>query len=479
MSLLVSILLSSPVRAAECGDFDAAAIVDDVLYANLADAVAAAPRWGTVWICPGERALQAEIDGSLHLTLAGLGAAEDVVLSGQGSHRVVRVVGEGSLALRDLTLAEGWSADAGGALWSMHASVELDGVIARDNQAYTGGAVAVGQVPRLRITDSRFQDNQAFGGGSVAVMGADRFELSDSSFEGGVASFEGGDLALGEVAQAVVTRGSFLGGQAGWQGGAIALLGGSLRVVDSDFDSTWADQQGGAIFATDLDHDGDADDVVLVVEGSDFLACQAGQDGGALRVAETLSATVRVRDSRFSWTWASARGGALSLGEAGTLTARIEDSRFEEGSASEGGAIDLGTRGQASLVLSGLEFLGNSATQGGAISLTDQARELSLSVSDSVFAGNRATRVGGSAVHVGDGVEAASLVLLRASLQDNLGGRAAVRLSRRSTLSARATDWGAALLDNGPADVASPAFTRSWDGVVDELTCAGDGDCSW
>lgn len=485
MSLLVSILLAaSPADAAassegRCGDFDAAAVVEGVAYANLGDALAAAPRFGTVWICPGTRALQAEVDGARHLTLAGVGAAEDVVLTGRGSHRVLRVVGTGSLILRDLTVADGYSAAAGGAIWSEHASLELDGVIARDNQAETGGAVAVGQVPLLSISDSRFQDNRAYGGGSVAVMGADRFELLRSELSGGIASFEGGELALGDVPRARVDGSRFQGAQAGWQGGAIALLGGSLHVVDSVFEDTWAEELGGAIFATDVDHEGDADEVVLVVEGGDFHTCQAGQDGGAVRVAETLSATVRVLDSSFTWTWADARGGALALGEAGTLTARVQDSRFEQASASEGGAVAVGTRGTASLTLAGVQLVGNSATQGGALSLHGQARAVELAVVDTGFVGNSATRTGGSAVHVGDQVESAALSLRGATFQDNLGGVAAVRLSEVGALRAWATDWGADGADNGPADVASPAFSLSWPGRVAELRCDGAGGCSW
>ena len=152
-------------------------------------------------------------------------------ISGDKRFRIFSVHG-GALAIKDLTLADGYARrapnDSGGALWlEGKAHVTVSNVSFRDNEAIHGGAIGIGSGAsilsiegssfvnnraelgggalftnsfrsRVIVTNSSFVDNRALDadghGGAIYAWNTDALDISNSSFTGNKAQ-KGGAIA--------------------------------------------------------------------------------------------------------------------------------------------------------------------------------------------------------------------------------------------------------------------------------------------
>jgi predicted outer membrane repeat protein len=357
------------------------------------------------------------------------------------------VAAPGSLTVSDASFEANTAEVSGGAV----AAFDTPSLITEssfDENGVGGGGGAVFTFsfyePRatLSIGRSSFADNESGNGSGGAVLVSDQSAtVSDTAFRGNTAGFGGGAIAYTSTfslqTSLTVEGGSFEGNAAinpfsFGMGGAI-FNGGSLIVRDSRFDGNRVvaplAAQGGAIhnqFAAEM-----------TVEGSLFRDNLARSDGdvsyaaGGALGGDSLSA-ITVVGSRFLGNRAEARtvqahGGAIKNhgsyfpGDVRALTVR--DSFFQGNSASglgpspwgqgvtavggavynEGGPVDVsgttfldnlaqGTSGGATET-GGFAVGGGLATSGGG----------PLTLSDSLFAGNRAVSGSGGSASLGGG----------------------------------------------------------------------------
>jgi CSLREA domain-containing protein len=136
---------------------------------------------------------QGDLDVGEDLTIEGAGPGATII-DALGGSRVLASTSGVALTLRDLTLRNGASSDAGGAI-NAEGSLSLEDVVVRDSESgSTGGGVFAGSIDALR---SRFTGNVASlgGGGVTAIDGT----IRDCTFDDNTADgFLGGsDLLTG------------------------------------------------------------------------------------------------------------------------------------------------------------------------------------------------------------------------------------------------------------------------------------------
>ncbi len=143
-----------------------------------------------------------------------------VVIDGGGAVGLFSVAGGVSLGIVGLTLQNGSSSDAGGAIDARNAGAVsiVDATLAR-NQAASGGAVATGTAP-LTIAGTTFVDNTASGDGGA--IDAASVAVTNSTFSGNQAPLGG---AIHVSAGLTVANGTFVDNAT--TGPAISLDGGA------------------------------------------------------------------------------------------------------------------------------------------------------------------------------------------------------------------------------------------------------------
>jgi predicted outer membrane repeat protein len=220
------------------------------------------------------------------------------------------------------------------------------------------------------------------------------------------------------------------------EGGAIYMDGwlsaGLLSVEDATFFGNTSDEDGGAIFATDVD--------LATITNSTFT------DNHAIGESDTTE------------------GGAVYFQSSGSLT--VVGSRFTGNSAYEdGGAIDLDSEFSGDLTVLNSTFVNNHASgdldaDGGAI----EGQGYTMTVSNSTFKGNVVTGLGG-----GGAISAETATITGSSFTRNTsqthGGAVALslpassdlRLIRRNTFSRNEAQVGGGAITLGPCG----ATTRS------------------
>jgi CSLREA domain-containing protein len=293
------------------------------------------------------------------------GTSQSIIVSGQGTTRVLEVGADASLTLDGLTIADGVAANAGGVLNS----------------------------GTLLVTNSTLSGNRTenFGnGGGIWNTAGGILTVEDSTFSGNGPPEGTEPLTLGagvyNDGEALVENSTFSDNDADHGGGIFDA--GRLTVRDSTFTRNSAGE-GGAI------HDIAA--ATLSIANSSFVGnFTTVGSGGAISSRD--GTTVTVANSIFSENGASDAGAIASDG-----TLIVAHSTFEGNGANGGGAIEsFGT-----FTVTDSTFTGNSALGGGGIVLigvgtirrstfasnvADSAAGIAnggtLTVSNSTFAGN-------------------------------------------------------------------------------------------
>ncbi len=143
-------------------------------------------------------------------------------ISGNRQFRIFEVRG-GNLTINRLTLANGYAAFDGGALYlDDGANVTVNDSVFRDNFAQWGGAINMeGGGSKLNVNGSLFVQNYALYSGGAAYVYAGRVEINSSSFfDNGSQEYTAGALSLADGA--MVSNSTFIGNQAP-AGGAMTV----------------------------------------------------------------------------------------------------------------------------------------------------------------------------------------------------------------------------------------------------------------
>ncbi len=228
-----------------------------------------------------------------------------------------------------------------------------------------GGAMFIGAVGKVNVTESSFsQNSSATDGGAIATRDestpADNkdavLDITNSHFDKNQATRDGGAFynnfynSTNKAGSAYVANATFTNNEAGRYGGAIHNKG-SLEVISSTFDGNTAQVSGGAIASTTSSN--------TKVDGSSFTNNHAKYDGGAIGNFNGLTITnstfenntaQMAQASDGSWTVAVTDdsapigGGAIALGAvSATQVASVSNTSFKGNkSGRNGGAI--GTR---------------------------------------------------------------------------------------------------------------------------------------
>ena len=338
-----------------------------------------------------------------HLTIDGPGAGL-LAVSGNHLSRVFNISGGASVAIDDLTIANGQVVGDGGGILNTGSTLTLDRVVLTDNHAVAttsnangrGGAVANLSGAILTVTDCQFTENQArgggqgFGGGIVNV--ASRLTVSRSTFVGnqaiggpGGGAARGGAIDTSNALDVRIGDSTFVGNQAigadgrggiGFgRGGGLYNTAGTVTVENSTFQGNLArggsnntrsgaligPAGGGGIFNADaatLFLTGSTVAGNLALGGSNNISTGGnGNVGNAYGGGLSNVGTVTISDSVFKDN--EARGGSANRGDGAS---------FQFVGTSTGGGIFTSaqnTSGQpASLTLSNVTLRHNRAVGG-------------------------------------------------------------------------------------------------------------------
>ncbi len=200
------------------------------------------------------------------------------------------------------------------------------------NTADFGGAIYTSTgIKNVDISDSAFTNNVALGAGAVGIF--NKGTLTNVQFSGNKATDAtedgGGAVFLGSLAQVQMTNATFSGNTSASVGGGVAMRAASegnntdakLDIVDSVFSGNTAGAQGGAIFSTFYNSESAVDNVY--VKNTQFVN-NAAAEGGAI-YNEGLAdcggnfAAMKLENVSFVDNVATINGGAIYNGVDGTV----------------------------------------------------------------------------------------------------------------------------------------------------------------
>ena len=195
-------------------------------------------------------------------------------------------VDDASLILRDLTLQNGRTLEAGAGLYVNTLSspgevLSLTNVTLNGNTSTNdsgGGLMVINSL--VTINDSRFEGNRAEEGGGAHIAGAPDLRLSGVSFSGNSADNRGGAVSI-NGGQGEINRGHFEDNRAvDGDGGGIYLSDALLEVSESTFIKNLASRGGGIYARYEAD--------ILSLNGNTFLTNRA-LDGAGLYLRPAAS----------------------------------------------------------------------------------------------------------------------------------------------------------------------------------------------
>ncbi|HEY9660416.1 MAG TPA: choice-of-anchor Q domain-containing protein [Allocoleopsis sp.] len=304
---------------------------------------------------------QIEISAGKSLTIDGSSAA-NLTVSGNNASRIFLLKSTSAtpsnLTLKNLTLANAYTADQGGAILTEHqAKLTVENVSFNNNVADNGGgAIFSAFEGSLTVTGSKFVGNQAVkgnderGAGAIAFYGPGALTVSNSEFRD----------------------------NKGINGAAINSLNGKLTIQNSKFINN--------------------DTTSATVDTGNPNPTLRGY-GGAIyadRASSTSepSGTIRILSSSFEGNKGRAEGGAAYFFTGTQDNVIIEKSSFKDnqvqalsgGNAGNGGAVTVLSNGlNQGLTISGSSFVNNTAAnQGGGLWTMDAP----TTITNSTFSGN-------------------------------------------------------------------------------------------
>ena len=205
-----------------------------------------------------------------NLTIDG-GNAPGLTISGNNASRIFYLDRKKTAVIKNLTIANGKTEGAGGAIDTRHEStITLENVNVNNNTSELGGGMRLGHLAKATIINSSFKGNDG--------------TLSDK-YKG----FSAGAISHKESRGQLTIKGTTFEDNKGFNGGAILSLSTvSFVVEDSVFYNNTAENMegGGAIFVDGVSSKGYdsglANDGKILISGSRFEGNRAEGEGGAL-----------------------------------------------------------------------------------------------------------------------------------------------------------------------------------------------------
>jgi hypothetical protein len=328
---------------------------------------------------------QGELSISDNLQIIGRG--RDIRISANGNSRVFNIQSQQAVKIYDLTIANGYTDGAGGAIHIASTSVtKLSNVFVSQSEAAGsgGGAIAI-TAGSVKILSSTISENNAsgdagVGGGIYLASDQAHLVISGSTIQSNVASSSGGGIWNQTGSTTVLRKGSLiadnsaLGSEPTDGGGGVYNDQGALKIIDSTIKANGADGSsgsGGGLYSNRGQ---------IKINRSTISSNTAVRAGGGIEVVDGL---VRISDSTLGGEPGSGNiadgnpanpgsGGALHTSGSDGSRVFVTDSKIENNYAAlEGGGFWIDDN--SLLILTRVTALGNVAagdaadTGGGAI----------------------------------------------------------------------------------------------------------------
>lgn len=337
-------------------------------------------------------------------TLTITGPANGVTISGNQKSRVFLLGGSPTVALSNLTIANGAAngsnsgvpgdTNTDGAGIANTGTLNLNNVNFSGNVARQNGGGLVNQGGAVTVTGGAFIGNGAsFGGGGFASQGGNVMMIG-TKFQSNLAVFGGGYVA--DQGTTSVTNGVFISNTAILSGGGFVNSRGAATLEGCSFEKNGAVGGipnatifgGGAAVSTGVTPDPTIPAVAnsLTINNCEFKSNFS--KGNAGNVLGTDLAKLTVTNTTFNNNTADGDGGAVSVSNKSVLT--LKDSVLTANSATRAGGLLVTKNSNATIT--NTAFNNNAATADGA----GAANSVSTSSYDNCsFSGNKATETGG------------------------------------------------------------------------------------
>ncbi len=363
---------------------------------------------------------QLEISVGKNLIIDGAGAS-GLTISGNNASRIFHLqstsVNPTSLGIKNLTLANGFTNEFGGAIRTEHqGKLTVENSQFKNNVANQGGGAVFGAYEgTVTVSGSKFDSNSATsanderGGGAIATWGGTRTTVTGSEFtnnkgiNGGAVNNLAGELIIegSKFINNSTTAGSYATGKdnpflRGFGGAVYSDRGsninsptGKISISNSVFEGNKGRGEGGAAYL----YSGNQDSVLIdssTFKNNEVLALPNGGNGGnggaVVQMSNGANKGFTVRNTTFANNIAASQGGGLWTQDAPTT---ITNSTF---SGNKAQATDYNGNGGA-MALNGATNIINTTIAnnsagwvGGGIA----ANNSPVSVKNTIFANNTA-----------------------------------------------------------------------------------------
>lgn len=369
----------------------------------------------TITLTSGE----VDIPVGKNLIIDGAGAS-GLTISGNNASRIFHLestsVNPTSLTIKNLTLANGYTDEFGGAIRTEHqGQLTVENSQFNNNVASLGGGAIFGAYQgTVTVSGSQFDSNTATagnderGGGAIATWGGIRTTVSDSEFtnnagiNGGAINNLAGELIIegssfinNSTTAATVATGQANPSLRGYGGAVYSDRGsdinnptGIISITDSVFDGNKGRGEGGAAYL----YSGNQDSVLLdssTFKNNEVLALpggNSGNGGAVVQMSNGANQGFTISNTSFANNIAASQGGGLWMMDAPTT---ITNSTFSGNKATatdysgNGGAMAL--YGPTNII--NTTIANNSAGWvGGGIAANDSP----VTVQNTIFANNTA-----------------------------------------------------------------------------------------
>lgn len=341
----------STINVTNTGDSGAGSLRKAIASAKSGDVIKFAPKLAGKTITLKS---QLEVPAGLNLTIDG-GNAKGLTISGADKHRILLLQSTSAtpsrLTVKNLTLADGYTSDRGGAISTEHqGQVVVENVLFKGNKADKGGgAIFTAFEGTLSVQRSKFignvaiADNDERGAGAIAFWGPRECTIVGSLFRknrginGGAINSLNGKLTIknskffdNDVSAASYNNGEPNPSLRGY-GGAIyadrasstSEPSGTIKLLNTIFDGNKGRAAGGAVYL----YTGGQDNVVIddaVFKDNAVTGLRGGEGGnaGALMVmSNEINRGLKLSNAAFINNTAKGQGGGIwTMNSPGLIT---------------------------------------------------------------------------------------------------------------------------------------------------------------
>lgn len=450
--LIISVLLAAGIpnldahAAGVVGNGSPASCTEAALVAALAGGGDVTFNCGGAVTIPFTSSISINHDTTLY-------GGSNVTLNGGGTTRLFLVVAQTNLTLMDITLENGNAGNQDGGAIEGSGTIVLSNVTIQNSKAnsgFCGGAIATDSTGTTIISNSTFQQDTAGSGGVICTSGS--LDITSSHFLFNTAtntSIGGGGAIYLFPGASMVFKAGELNGNSALRGGAIYLVGNAQVSFKSNgqpvsFAANNAADSGGAIYVDPSDVSG-----YLNIDNANFTGNSAPQNTVALgyggAIAFRGASPMTISYSFFSKNQGRF-GGAVFVGNGvNGVNASINHTVFDQNQSTLFGG-GLYTNGDNThLNISDAVFTHNQTEAGGGVARFNAI----LSVSDSSFTNNTATKFGGG-------------ILVAAGPTPDVGGYVEIR---DSTIAANTAPQGGGVYNSAEVDLGNITLVSNTNGL--------------